>query len=387
MSNSLICTDTSSRLPEILYFLEDFDLKAIGTTSKAINELASQIISDRDKQLETIFNFSYSYIRKFNLKFFINAKILCLGEIHGSSSCRDAQKKVIQLLAKRGPVVCVLEGVPSLQIFTKEELEKMDILVTPISRQLDVSRNIYYTGWDDAESIHKGKEKRKELFEKPFEDRKQQTNEQIDPINNELQQLHNNLTNTFNAINKLASESEVHKRRELGEFKDSNEFLAYLESFDKISNEKDCENSFEITNKKNELHFIYEKIKELNAICDEIIKTEEEDLCFLFNQLPSQFGRYWEMLIETFPKRTMSMVETVSKISDFIVEKWDLQNARIVIISGCSHVEEKKDNANLSLDNFYQELEKNEAALLVPKVELQDKEYKRTVEWVQDICG
>jgi hypothetical protein len=355
--------------------LVDFDIRALGCACKILNEIASKILECRDRDLEKIVGSFYTNKKTFNVISLKDAEKLFVGDRHKEKSCQDSQKNLIHFLSKRRPVVLVLESLPSLKIFTKEELENVRGPIDLIVNQLDSSENIYYVGWDDAESVKKIKERR-DFLQKPFQEGLEILNKQADELQDEINQLVDQINekgaSTTAEIEEMATNAGIQEIVE--ELGDPGEVFTYLSEIGAIESDKRQQIEDQFNEISDMEKTIQEKIDAYNTLIRKIDESEDDYQEFIHGVGDKKMG---EILSRTFPTRTQSITHTVSKISDFIFNTLKLKNPIFVIIAGQSHLVMKKNrqnNGNYNLDIFYKELANHKAVILMPTVYLNEFE-------------
>lgn len=339
--------------------LYDSALSSLGTTCKAMHVVCCAILQQRDERLQDMLSSYYTCINKYQVNSFINARLFCLGERHGSGSCQKIQKKIIHFLATRGPVVALLESLPSLQSFVKKDLVEVYQPIQLIAREIKDLNNIHYIGWDDEESVAKIRDA-KVAFEKPFQEESSILLTQFRKLKNEIQEITGE-----NEIDRIASNLGIEEQCCM--FESPVDYMSYIK---KTLGKTHLE-------EQNQIQNLIEKMPTIVKEKGLLEKIERyEDLEDAISEFDCRFRRAinantagFDLIIETLPARTKKMAETLSKIKEYIFEKLALTDARIVLISGQSHLAIKKIDSHIpeiNLSHFYEEVSQHRAAIFIP---------------------
>ena len=342
----------------------DSTLISLGKTCKAMHSLSRDILLNRDEILNDMLSCYYSCVNKYNINLIKEANLLCLGEVHESITCQNAQKILIDFLAKRGPVVVLLETLPSMQPFTKKELENVKV----IANKLESSGNIHYIGWDDEKSVAKVRDE-KVKFENTYVTNCTKLIKEIDELKVQIKKMTDKVDLLKDEIQAIASREGIKEKYHMfGEFGD---YLLHLEKRLKNLEAQDQINNRVkkiIGNVKSAVFLDNQCKKGETALLE--YKTISIQACQYHNET-----YMCKLISETFPPRTHKMVMTLSTIKNYILENLKLANAKIVLISGLSHLGIKKmklPQIEFDLTPFYEEIRNHRAAIFFPKALVAD---------------
>ena len=320
-------------------YLQDRETLALGTTCKKMQLVAKKELEERDQQLEQLLS-SYALTRKFNIQTLKEAHLLAIGETHDDPQCRLDQSNLINLLTRRGFVLLVMEGWPSMLAFNDEDKE---YLIKKTSWNLASKNNVYAIGWDDCTKIDALNEAINRKFEKEHTQHKQER-EFI-----------------FQTAKKLLPKEMLPTEEEISELNRQNISCDH-QLFTRIMQTIHIKIAPQLMELPLEVFENYALLKDLHDELDQSyysIKTSE------------QHDRD-AAIIETFPIRTLSMNNTLGRINDFLLGL-GLPHAKVILIAGTSHLEsinEECEKAGIDLTSFYEALSHHKAAVLIPRKDL-----------------
>ncbi len=152
----------SHSLEKICSYLQDADLKAFlkafEETSQTVQTVAKNELENRDKELGRLLS-PYEARLTFNISTLKDANLLLLGDQHGNPQYLSDRSALIYFLARRGPVIFIKEGVPSMQKCNASEGgisgTKRVFQLHPQSLNPTFKENIHSIGWDDQEEFYR----------------------------------------------------------------------------------------------------------------------------------------------------------------------------------------------------------------------------------------
>jgi hypothetical protein len=322
----------SDRVMGVCYYLEDRDVKAVGSTSQRMQLIAKNELEVRDTKLEQLLS-SYTISRQFNVQTLREADLFLMGEIHDNLQCTSDQSAFINFLARRGPVLLILEGYSSMEVLNDGDKSWMFEVesLNPTFRD-----NIYAIGWDNQKKVNKImaaiKKRYNELDEELDMDRSYVIKKAAEllpkemlPSVEELSELSTQVSSNqefFSAfMNKIVTIDSTYKQRL---------FPSTLTNLARVTE-------------------WYEEVLKSHYIL-QIQKMEQEQ----------------SATEQTFPIRTTAMNNTLMKIASFLLNL-GLKHAKIVLIAGYSHLEvEDASKVAFDLTSFYKQLNNHKAAILLP---------------------
>jgi hypothetical protein len=347
-------------------YLQDHDVKALGITSKKIYDIAQKELIDRDNKLEQLLA-SYTIAHKFNIQTLKDVDLFCLGEIHYNQQLRSDQFALIDFLASRGPVIFILEGWLSMNAISVEDLE-IDLAQTnPFNPRFRDS--IYGIGWDDREDLIK----LETAINQKYEEKQKQHEEQQEQLNEQRILLVNQ---TIELIPSWFSLIETICKIQLDAFQHLSPYEVFFLTFKRmisiVSNFND-EKINPSPEKLEEIRNLYTRIKLIHSILKSGKKTLELD----------RIRERCDAVTQTFPIRTMAMVNTLKKIDNFLLVQ-GLQHAKMVLIAGSTHLERASPQAEYDLTNLYEQLNNHKAAILLPS-EILDARVKKVKAKIKEL--
>lgn len=292
-------------LRNICSFLQDFDLKSLGSTSKKMNAFVKKRLDSRDRVVRKHLRKNYYVSRKFNLKSFLTeADLYLLGELH-IPKCRLDHARLFNLLASRGPVIFVCEGAPSM----KTTLAKQKPLLHMIDPRF--KGNVYPIGWDDLKEVEK-----------------------------------------YTTLEDQIKQKETQYRQEILDFQAQIPMtLSLISRFELWNGEMSSHE--EIDHQMQQILILNKRVSKMLTKYNGMLEQHSKELR--------------SCLAEGFPIRKGKMIETLRNISKF-KSKFKIQHAKVVLVAGSSHLETPKDlikDHRYDLSSLYEELKNHKAVILL----------------------
>jgi hypothetical protein len=322
----------SDRVMGVCYYLEDRDVKAVGSTSQRMQRIAKNELEVRDTKLEQLLS-SYTISRQFNVQTLREADLFLMAEIHDNLQCTSDQSALINFLARRGPVLVVFEEWPSMEVLNEED---KNLVIEVKSLNPSLRNNIYAIGWNDMEQLEK-------------------MEAAIDQRYNELdKELDMDRSYVMKKAAELLPKEMLPSVKELSEL--STQVSSNQEFFSAFMNKIVIRDS---TYKQRLVPSTLRNLVQITEWYEEVMKV--------YNNIQMQKTELeYSVQEQTFPIRTTAMNNTLMKIALFL-SNLGLKHTKIVLIAGYSHLEvEDANKVAFDLTSLYKQLNNHKAAILLP---------------------